>query len=185
MKLYFLSKTINLLDGRCWHFVHESSDLFYGTENATDLYAGDNADLKEDLRKFGRHAFRVTAIQAFPFREQAETALERYKTQSTYGNAPVERQPHTEATKKKISEALKGEKNPFYGKTHSPETVEMLQKYRKNMRWIHQDELEQQIEANSELPEGWAWGRSPSMKKKMKDIRHYALDLKKKQAEKP
>lgn len=33
---------------------------------------------------------------------------------------------HTETTKQKISEAMKGEKNPFYGKTHSEEAKKKI-----------------------------------------------------------
>lgn len=42
------------------------------------------------------------------------------------GNAYREGKLHSEESKKKISEAITGNKNPFYGKKHSPETIAKL-----------------------------------------------------------
>jgi len=39
---------------------------------------------------------------------------------------------HTAETKKKLSEAQKGQKNHFYGKTHSPETIAIIKAKRAN-----------------------------------------------------
>ena len=182
MKLYFLSKTTNLLDGRTWHFVHESSDLFYGTEHATDPYVGDNAALREDLKKYGRHCFRVIALQAFPIREQAEQALERYKPQSTYVVAP---RIYTEEYRELQRQLNLGENNPFYGKHHTEDTRKSLSEYRKTMRWAHNGDLEQQFPASDALPDGWTYGRSAAQRERMRVVRNNTIEKKKKQQENP
>ena len=50
---------------------------------------------------------------------------------------------HSEETKKKISEAITGEKNPFYGRQHSPETIEKIRQ--KNIGRTHTEETKQKI----------------------------------------
>ena len=41
--------------------------------------------------------------------------------------------PHTEATKKKISQATKGKNNPMYGKQHSAKTLKLISDKRKGV----------------------------------------------------
>lgn len=47
----------------------------------------------------------------------------------------MSRQGHTEEAKKKISEATKGENNPFFGKNHTEETKKRLSDKRKLFRY--------------------------------------------------
>ena len=156
---------MNLVDGRVWYFVHESTDIFYGTENYTDPYIGAQPLLLEDLKKYGRNAFVVTALQAFPFRQDAEKALERYRPIATYVNPPTAPRVVTEEQRERMKMNTLGDKNPFYGKKHGEKTLEVLQKYRKNQRWINDGVKEQQIPVDSELPDGFKYGRLPRQRK--------------------
>lgn len=53
------------------------------------------------------------------------TSSEHHRLHAT-GKAYTKGYHHSEETKKKISDAMKGENNPFYGKHHTEETKEKL-----------------------------------------------------------
>ena len=58
--------------------------------------------------------------------------IEKYKkTQKERGG--FHSMPHTEATKKKISQATKGKNNPMYGKQHSAKTLKLISDKRKGV----------------------------------------------------
>mgnify|MGYP003341072807 CR=1 FL=1 len=184
MKLYYLTRTLSLVDGRVWYFVHDSMDPFYGTEHATDMYAGENMHLKEDVRKYGRNCFEVRALHAFPIEEQAYAMLKRYEALSTY---PIRTYypDLTEEHKEKLRIANGGENNPFYGKKHTENTKKTLTEFRKRQRWVFKGEEERQIDAENPIPDGWAYGRSPLLREKMKALGNSNRKGKKKQVKNP
>jgi hypothetical protein len=151
MKLYFLYKTVCRVNKRVYHGVYASNDVFFGTDYYTDPYIGQNLELIDDLARYGRAAFTVEALRAFPTAEQANLALERYKPFSTYqhGNIGLVR---TEEHKKKIGEANKGQRR-------TPQVKQRMANSRSKLRWIQNGEAERQIGINDVVPEGWKAGR--------------------------
>ncbi|HSE99892.1 MAG TPA: NUMOD3 domain-containing DNA-binding protein [Nitrososphaeraceae archaeon] len=63
----------------------------------------------------------------------------------------------SEETLQKMSDSQKGDKNHFYGKTHSEETKELIRKAREN--FIYTDELRHKISQNTTM------GKNPNAKK--------------------
>ena len=123
----------------------------------------------------------MIALQAFPIREQAETALKRYESLSTYTTPP---RIFSDEYRENHRNIMMGEKNPFYGKHHTEDTRKSLSEYRKTMRWAHNGDLEQQFPASDALPDGWTYGRSAAQRERMRVVRNNTLEKKKKQAEK-
>lgn len=93
----------------------------------------DNRKLQEDFNIYGEDAFKFNILH------EAQTEEERFNVESdiiqslgTYKNGynlSVDgrgRYIITEATREKMRENTIGENNPFYGKTHSEETIEIL-----------------------------------------------------------
>jgi group I intron endonuclease len=52
----------------------------------------------------------------------------------TNGGDGIEGYSHTQKTKNKLSKVFIGKKNPFYGKKHSPETLEKMREASKNRK---------------------------------------------------
>lgn len=65
----------------------------------------------------------------------------------------------TEETLIKKSKAVSGEKNPFYGKTHSEETIQKYKKDRKGMKWWHNPKLNKTCMSKQFPGDGWFPGR--------------------------
>jgi len=67
-----------------------------------------------------------------------------------------------EETLKIKSDAILGEKNPFYGKKHSEETIRNLSEKRKGLKWWYNEKTKKTC-MSKELPgEGWRRGRKYS-----------------------
>lgn len=155
MKLYFVYKTVNLVSRREYIGIHESHDLFFGTPESHDDYIGNTIDLARDLKKYGRKAFYVEAIHAFPLEHDARKYLEKLlkdQLPGSYNDLP--KRP----TENYRAMSL-GEKNSFFGKKHSAETLNVLSEYRKGMRWINNGVSVRQIGRDDPIPEGWVAGR--------------------------
>lgn len=68
----------------------------------------------------------------------------------------------SEETKQKISEANKGEKNPYYGKHPSKDIKKKLSKLYKNTKWINNGVITKRVkhdELQQYLENGWVLGR--------------------------
>jgi hypothetical protein len=87
---------------------------------------------------------------------------------------------HTDETKKKVSTATKGDRNPFYGKVHSEETKKRISDSKKGntkvdyelikrianenigSRWMHLDHISKCVrkdDIEKYLEQGWSFGR--------------------------
>ena len=112
--------------------------------------------------------------------EQAYAMLKRYEALSTY---PIRTYypDLTEEHKEKLRIANGGENNPFYGKKHTENTKKTLTEFRKRQRWVFKGEEERQIDAENPIPDGWAYGRSPLLREKMKALGNSNRKGKKKQ----
>ena len=63
-----------------------------------------------------------------------------------YGNEDAKK------LKQKLSEATSGEKNGMYGKTHSPETIEIIREARARQKIVHSEKTKRKM---SEARKGW------------------------------
>ena len=91
------------------------------------------------------------------------------KGKNTGKVSPLKGKKLSEETKKKISEAKKGSVPWNKGKNTTPITDEVKQKLREKMnnkRWINNGCKQMYIEVNSELPEGFIFGRIKNNKEK-------------------
>lgn len=70
----------------------------------------------------------------------------------------------TKETLIKKSKAVSGEKNPFYGKTHSEETIQKYKEDRKGMKWWHNPELNKTCMSKQFPGDGWFPGRKKKNK---------------------
>lgn len=177
---YILFKTTNLANGKVYHGVHFTNDLFFGTPQSNDDFFGASATLRKDTQLYGRAAFRVEAIHAFTDAETANKALRHtlknappnsYNTdvfnrmsEISKGKQHVLGHVHSEETKERLSELHSGTKNPFYGGKHDSETLQQLSSFRTTMMWINNGLLEKQQPKADPIPDGWAKGRIKSRK---------------------
>ena len=176
MKLHFLYKSTNRVNGKVFYGIHASEDLAFGSKDSTDPYCGSNDEIMETLQKYGRNAFFVEAIHAFATLEEAQRILPRYAIHNTYkemrgappGNTNALGYVTTPEISAKLSEIRKGEKNGFYDKEHSSETKEIMSEFRSQMKWITNGEEEKQILKTEAIPEGFVKGRKK--KKSAKEI---------------
>lgn len=167
LKIYFLYKTTNLVDGRVFFGVYASGDLFFGTEFAEDKYCGQNQELLRDVKRLGRQCFAVEAIHAFPLADDAYQALERYRPMATYkhGSLGV---PLSQSTRDKMSEGQKGEKNGMWGKTPTADHKAAIAAHRRTTRWITDGVSSRQVPKGSLTPDGWRDGRPSSLADKVR-----------------
>ena len=169
---YFVYKTTNLVNNRVYFGIHQSSDIFYGTESYTDGFIGNTNEMNNDLRQYGRNAFLVQSIEAFSDRALADRTLAPLIANAPQGsyhtNARSEAQKglqnglgavRSEEFKAAASERNSGDGNPFYGKQHSTETKSVLSDYRTQMKWINNNIIEKQILKSDNIPEGFERGR--------------------------
>jgi group I intron endonuclease len=67
----------------------------------------------------------------------------------------------SKGTLKKKSEAVSGVKNPFYGRTHSAETIEKFKETRKGIKWWYNPALNKSCMSKESPGNGWFPGRLP------------------------
>lgn len=122
--------TTNLVNGNVYVGVHTQ-------KKERDYYLGSGNTIKAAIKKYGEDNFLKENLYICETREEAlelEKLLvtqEWVKCQTTYnctcggrGNA----EDHKLSTGQKMSLARRGEKNPFYGKKLSPESIEKMRK---------------------------------------------------------
>jgi hypothetical protein len=169
---HFVYKTTNLVNRRVYFGIHNSSDIFFGTDAYTDGYIGNTIEMNNDLKQLGRRAFLVESIEAFTDRAHADRLLSSLIANpppgSYHTNARSEAQKglqnalgtvRSEEFKAAASERTIGEGNPFYGKQHSTETKSVLSDYRAQMKWINNNIIEKQIAKSDNIPDGFERGR--------------------------
>jgi hypothetical protein len=156
VKLYFLYKTTCMANKRVSYGVHASNDIFFGTEHATDPYVGKSIGILEDLERYGRAAFVVEAIHAFPLEADAMKALEQYKPSTTYVPPVITR---SDEFKKNLSVTRMGEGNPMYGKKMSDSAKAAISEHRSKQRWVNNGSSERQQPSSEPLAAGYTYGR--------------------------
>ena len=173
MSFYILFKTTCRVNQRVYYGIHKTMDIFFGTTESSDPYVGDTTDINEDLSKYGRKAFIVETIHAYDDETKAHVALRDIKKKlppnaynTNYaackmGNEYALGVVRSDETKARMSAAVLGDKNAFYGKKHNDATKEVLSEYRKQMKWITDGSAEQQIVKGDAIPDGWKLGRKP------------------------
>ena len=182
IKLYFLFKYVNLVLQREYWGVHATDDLEWATTHARDRWVPNVKDIKDDLLKTGPNSYIIHVIHCFPIEADANRALQRHletapadpalNYNKALNNKLAEGRTGTiqsAETRLLISKATTGEKNPFYGKKHNTKTINTLKEYRKTQRWINNGIQELQVPVGTELPEGWVYGRSPTISKKVSE----------------
>lgn len=116
-------------------------------QNKTNLKPKDNSKiifLKKNLTEEEANKHEVYMIFIFG-RKDLETGILRNMTN---GGDGISGYSHSEDTKKKISQP--GNKNPFYGKKHSPETIEKMKLASKNRkRKPHSEETKNKMKESA------------------------------------
>jgi len=166
LKIYFLYKTTNRVNNRTFYGVYASQDIYFGTEFAIDRYCGGNRELQRDVEQYGAHNFTVEGIHGFATEEEAYKALERYKPLATYkhGNS----REFSEEHKRNIGAAVSGANNGMAIHGHTEAAKRAIAEHRKSMRWIHRGDEERQIPKDDPLLDGWTYGRSASLREKVR-----------------
>ena len=131
---HYLYKTTNLLNNKFYVGMHSTSNL-------EDGYLGSGTFLRRSIRKYGKDNFKFEILQFFETREiliEQEKDLvnnDFIKNQLCMnlrpGGTGVDQFTNlgslrSEETKKKMSENNKGDKNPFYNKTHTDESKKKI-----------------------------------------------------------
>jgi group I intron endonuclease len=181
--IYTVYKTTNLVNGKIYIGVHKENDK---------VYFGSSIPLKQSITKHGIENFKKEILFTYNTKEKAylkesELVNEDFvKRQDTYnlrkGGEGGTGYPHSKETRKKISDANKGQipwckgkgkeifseegmsklkdkvgkKNSFYGKQHSNESLAKMSNSMKGMKWWNNGK--EQIRAK-EQPEGYQAGR--------------------------
>ena len=119
-----------------------------------------NEHLLRSIEKYGFKAFEVIKYLDYAFSLEELNIKEKVYIQlynslkngynETLGGEGTEGRPHSEETRKKISEANKGDNHPMYGKYHTEETKQKMSKIKKGennpMHGIHHsEEVKQKI----------------------------------------
>jgi len=133
---YIIYQIRNILNEKLYIGAHK-------TTNIDDGYMGSGVGLKRALKKYGENNFEKTILFTFDtendmYNKETEiVTIEFVRSKNTYNQAIGGRLGNTkgwenwnslpydirfsEIHRRKISDACKGEKNGFYGKTHSDE----------------------------------------------------------------
>lgn len=189
----YIYLTTNLINGRKY-IGQKKSSYFKGTE-----YLGSGKILKQAIEKYGWNSFRVELVEECNSKEELDEK-ERYWIKEygavdspefyniAFGGQSRAHRPSLEE-RQRISEIAKsrvGEQNPFYGRTHSQETKEVLRiKSRKNWRrclpsqkgkiWVTNGEINHLV-FEDDIPEGFrkgvthsdSWTESQRKRRKVK-----------------
>jgi len=164
MKLHILYKTTCLVNGRVHIGIYRTDDIFWGTPHFTDEHIGLAKEMVADLKKYGRNAFIVEAIRAFPTEEEAVKVYQNFKHLDTYRPAPYVR---TEELRQHYSKIFSNGGSPRIGKKHDESAKKAIAEARRRIRWVHKGNEERTIDRNDPLPEGWTYGRSKALREKV------------------
>lgn len=133
---HFIYKTTNILNGKYYIGVHSTDDI-------GDGYLGSGVALKDAIAKYGKENFQRVILEYF---DSAEKAFEKerelvnqafvdleetynlkiggyggYIGKDFYDLYSISRKnyKYSDSVKQKMSQSKLGEKNPFYGKSHT------------------------------------------------------------------
>ena len=132
---------------------------FHSTNNLNDKYMGSGVLIKKSIKKYGIENFEKEILFVFDDKKLALKKeielIEKLDTKYnlTRGGEGINGYFHTEETKRKIGDSLKGEKHPQFGKSPSEETKQkMSESHMGNKRRLgipHSEESKKRIsEAN-------------------------------------
>jgi len=174
MSFFILYKSTCRANGKVYYGIHETQDLFFGTPMGSDAYCGSLPEIVADVRKYGRAAFVVEAIQSYDNLEKANRGAQPYikavqgfntyhtnaRALAQMGNSNSLGSVRTEEEKQKLSEINMGPKNPFYGKTHTDAVKTRIAAARTASKWINDGFQARQIPKSDPIPESWKLGKS-------------------------
>lgn len=130
MSIYIVYKITNLVNNKIYIGVHKTNDPF-------DDYFGSGVAIQSAVKKYGKQNFKKEILYGNldmheAYRIESELVDKKFVSDVNTYNLKVGGYgggiPHTEETRKRISETYRGKGNPFYGKTHSEETKEKIRK---------------------------------------------------------
>ena len=132
----------NKLNGK----VYVGSHSWEGT-GVDPNYYGSGKIIKQAVKKYGKENFQIEVLYFYDTVEECRADEERILTEYDVKNCPhsyncknsaigwtsedMTGRTHTEDTKKKISQALRGENNPMYGRTLSDESRKKMSQAKK------------------------------------------------------
>jgi group I intron endonuclease len=133
-KLFYLYLVTNIINQKCYiGWSHNPQRRWAqhcsAAQNNSDIY------FHKALRKYGKENFLCDIIQCFDTEEEVKQAeiywinsLKEYVIlyNSTLGGEGTVGWIPSEEFKQHLSEIRSGKQNPFFGKTHAPETLEKM-----------------------------------------------------------
>lgn len=184
----YIYLTTNLVNGRKYVGQHKSSVF-------TESYKGSGKLVRQAFEKYGWDNFKVELLEECNSKEDLDRAeinwisklsavySDEYYNIAFGGNS--RHGPISDEQKKALSEFGKtrtGEKNPFYGKHHSPETIQKIKDANASRTdfsscganrgkvVVNNGEVEIFISPGDEVPEGFSLGRKPFSESHCKSI---------------
>lgn len=147
----YFYKTTNLINGKYYYGIRSTDK-----RPETDNYFGSGKALKHAIQKYGKENFKKEIIAEYPTRKEVSDHEKRVVTEELIEledcynlrmggdnefimsettkqkiSAKKILQVYTDERRQKISSSMTGEKNHFYGKTHSDDTKQYLSKINK------------------------------------------------------
>jgi hypothetical protein len=171
IKMNFVYLTTNLVNGKQYVGSHEG--------DITDAYLGSGKNIIKAIKKYGKYNFKKELIEECdPCINMIMESkyIEKYKTLIPFGYNISPTGGHTngklsEETKKKISESLKGEKHPNFGKpspmrgkSHSIETRKKMSEKRKGISAWNKN-IKQSEETKKKISESLKGEKHPNFGK--------------------
>lgn len=160
---YILYHIANKINNKKYIGIHSTNDL-------NDGYLGSGIAIKNALKKYGREnfvreiLFHCECPQHLEILEEEFVNEDFVKRNDTYNlvSGGRYRAYISDETKRKIRNSVSGEKNGFYGKTHTNEMKSLSSKINKDTVFIHNDKTCIRIKRNelqSYLNDGWNIGK--------------------------
>lgn len=175
----YIYKTTNLINGKIYVGQHQ-----YDLPEIDPNYRGSGKLLKEAFLKYGIENFTCDILQICYSKEELDDCeiywIDKLKSKVEFGNYNISMggdggniynslpEDRKLEINKKHSEAILGEKHPFFGKTRSKETKEKIKNTKANQITITNGIISKVINKNDIIPEGWWIGQHQLTEEKLK-----------------